>query len=106
MVSREPIRDRLTAAQRDVLAGIDAHVAVVDGGQDVDALADVDAKYLPFMERHGLVAMVVRPDFYLYGGVSDMGGVAGLIDRLGHDLAAHGWRVRTSEELPALSLAG
>ena len=106
VVSREPIRDRLTAAQRDLLARIDAHVAVFDGGQDVEALADVDAKYLPFMERHGLVAMVVRPDFYLYGGASDMGEAAGLIDRLGHDLAAHGWRVRTSEELPALSLAG
>lgn len=30
---------------------------------------DLDDKFLPFMARHGIETMLVRPDFYLYGSV-------------------------------------
>ncbi|WP_159914744.1 hypothetical protein [Pantoea sp. 18069] len=30
---------------------------------------DLDGKFLPFMDRHGIETLLVRPDFYLYGAV-------------------------------------
>lgn len=47
---------------------------------------DVSGKYHRFLDEAGLQAVLVRPDFYLYGGVSDLGELPQLLDALGRDL--------------------
>ena len=54
------------------------------------AWTDLDRKYIPFMAQHDIQAMLVRPDFYLYGAASTPSGVGPLIDDLAADLERHG----------------
>ncbi|MES2264825.1 MAG: bifunctional 3-(3-hydroxy-phenyl)propionate/3-hydroxycinnamic acid hydroxylase [Pseudomonadota bacterium] len=72
------------------LGGKVVHLATSgdDGAQG--AVTDLDNKFAPFMDGHGIAAMLLRPDFYLYGSVSDAAGVGNLIARLASDLAHHG----------------
>jgi 2-polyprenyl-6-methoxyphenol hydroxylase-like FAD-dependent oxidoreductase len=55
----------------------------------LDLSADVDAegKLRAFLDQHGWTAMIVRPDFYAYGGVSDPRDLPGLVESLLVDLA-------------------
>ena len=48
-----------------------------------DGSSDLDGRYDAFLREHGLVAMLVRPDFYLFGGAAELSEV----DRLLQDLA-------------------
>ncbi|WP_278045400.1 bifunctional 3-(3-hydroxy-phenyl)propionate/3-hydroxycinnamic acid hydroxylase MhpA [Actinomadura fibrosa] len=48
----------------------------------LDAAADLDAVYLPYLARTGAVAALVRPDFYLFGAAEDRDGAAALVDEL------------------------
>ena len=57
-----------------------------------DTWLDLDGKFLPFMARHGIVAMLVRPDFYLYGAARGADDVGQLVDDLAADLGRHGLR--------------
>lgn len=67
------------------------------------ALVDLDDKFIPFMEKHGIDTMLVRPDFYLCGAVGRARKVNGLVDDLASDLERHG--VRTTAALERESLA-
>lgn len=54
------------------LRQLNARTAVIvpagaDAGQQ--GWEDLDGKFLPFMERHGIETMLVRPDFHIYGAV-------------------------------------
>ena len=89
VVARGPVRDMLAAAERSILDRLSVHVAVMDGSGPA-SLIDVEGKLLAFMERHGLLAMVIRPDIYLYGGVGDLRDLAALPERLDRDLAGFG----------------
>jgi len=51
---------------------------------------DLDDKFIPYMAQHGIEAMLVRPDFYLYGAVSKASGINALVDDLAVDLKRHG----------------
>ena len=51
---------------------------------------DLDNKFLPYMEQHGIDTMLVRPDFYLYGAVSQTSQINALVDDLANDLHRHG----------------
>ena len=56
----------------DAVRPLNARTAmIVPMGADADPAdwEDLDGKFLPFMERHGIEAMLVRPDFYLFGAV-------------------------------------
>ncbi|MNE36662.1 3-(3-hydroxy-phenyl)propionate/3-hydroxycinnamic acid hydroxylase [compost metagenome] len=47
---------------------------------------DLSGKYHRFLAEAGLQAVLVRPDFYLYGGVSNLAELPQLLDALGRDL--------------------
>lgn len=51
-------------------AGGSARSGGLDGQDDRQGWEDLDDKYLPFMMRHGIETMLLRPDFYLYGAVA------------------------------------
>ncbi|MNP77629.1 3-(3-hydroxyphenyl)propionate hydroxylase [compost metagenome] len=47
---------------------------------------DLSGKYHRYFADAGLQAVLVRPDFYLYGAVSDLGELPQLLDALARDL--------------------
>jgi len=49
-------------------------------------------KVLPFMQQHDIDTMLVRPDYYVYGAVSDIADLNQLIDDLQSDLERNGLR--------------
>lgn len=103
VVARGPVGEALSRGQREILERIGARVAVIGAG----GLEDRDGKYLAFMGRYGVAAMVVRPDFYVYGGVAALDALGPLIERLRDDLAAAGVHASATVTQPrALSLAG
>lgn len=53
-----------------------------------DQIVDLQDEYIPYLERHGLVAVLNRPDFYVYGGVASLDSLGELIDELWAHLQA------------------
>jgi 3-(3-hydroxy-phenyl)propionate hydroxylase/flavoprotein hydroxylase len=47
---------------------------------------DVSGKYLRFMAEAGLKAVVVRPDYYCYGGVAELSALPKLLGSLRQQL--------------------
>lgn len=89
--------------QRAFLAMLNVrHVHVVamaeaDEADMVATLVDLDEKFLPFMVEHDMVAMLVRPDYYLYGAISCASEVNTLVDNLQADLCRHGLHAPQTE---------
>jgi hypothetical protein len=53
-----------------------------------DGSADLDGRYDAFLREHGLAAMLVRPDFYLFGGVAELNQIDGLLQDLADQIFA------------------
>ena len=94
LVSRSAAAESaLGARQRAFLDALGAkRVVVADehASGAANAWLDVDRKFIPFMQQHGIDTMLVRPDFYLYGAVPVAGEVNQLVDELAADLQRHG----------------
>lgn len=71
----------------DDVVGLGFVLVSADGA---DGWADLDHKYIPFMEHHGIDTMLVRPDSCPYGALSRASEVNGLLDDLAADLGAFG----------------
>ena len=66
-------------------------VAVADRVSARDAeFADSQGQFLPWMAERGVHALLVRPDFFAFGGAADASGVAALVEDLHGQMAAHG----------------
>ena len=61
------------------------------------AVRDVDGRLQAFLDEQGWAAMIVRPDFYVYGGVRDEEGLPALAADLIQDLACAGMGFRETE---------
>ncbi|MFM2405984.1 MAG: hypothetical protein RL223_3864 [Pseudomonadota bacterium] len=95
LLARSPLAlDGLDAAQRDFLQAIGARclevVPSLAGSGDAQTCVDLDARLLPFMAQLGIDAMLVRPDFHLYGAAVRAQETGGLVDALREDLRRHG----------------
>lgn len=64
-------------------------VALAGPADDSRVVGDVDGKFRAFFAQHGLAAMLVRPDFYLFGGAADAAAAASLVQTLAQQLAQH-----------------
>ncbi len=79
----------LDQAQLQMLARLGAHL-VAFTAPDADAppdgpwqaVTDSGGVYLPYLAEHGLAALVVRPDFYVFGCAADVADLPGLVDDL------------------------
>lgn len=78
----------LGAAQKTALQAMGAAPIWMSDRSEtsLDATVDLDGKFLPFMAEHGLEAMLVRPDYYLYGVASSADDLNGLVDDWTADL--------------------
>lgn len=91
----------LSEAHIDMIGSLGAHVVALDGSANgVTHIQDLDNKYVPFLDEHGLSAMLVRPDFYLYGSTTHASELPALLDALGRDLERHGISVCTTATAP------
>lgn len=56
-----------------------------------DAIVDLDNKFSSFMDSQGMKAMLVRPDFYVYGSATTSTDISDLTVRLENDLKVYGY---------------
>ena len=61
--------EHLDDEQRDALAGLDATVASLDP-RAPGGIADADGRLTEWLGRHSAHAVLVRPDFYVFGSVA------------------------------------
>lgn len=76
------------------LGGYVVHLAPSEDGPG--SVVDLDDKFTSFMSRHDLAAMLVRPDFFMYGGARQPGEVPALLAQWAADLCRHGVRVASN----------
>lgn len=90
--------DPSTAAS--VLEGLPLHV--VGLGQEAGAAHDVDGRLDGLFDAQGWSAMIVRPDFYVYGGAADAAALECLARSLADDLSHAGVRLAARMTTEAL----
>lgn len=82
LISREDPSAACDKASSDLLDLLGVRTMHLGAG----GVVDVEGVYDAFLAEAGLAAVLVRPDFYVFGGVTDLGGVdallAGLRDQL------------------------
>ena len=74
--------DVLRPDQMRALQTISAHVVGIAASARDGFAVDVDGKYGGFLGAHGAAAMITRPDFYVFGGTAEAGGIERLADEL------------------------
>ena len=79
LISRTNLWSTCRESSRHLLE--DLGFRLLDIGPTGNAL-DVDQKYTTFLSDNGLEAILVRPDFYVFGGVESPGDVDELLDDL------------------------
>nr|AFG19425.1 MycF2 [Streptomyces flaveolus] len=68
-----------------------AHVVAAGEGSGPlgpGVVADMEDRYLPYLAEHGATAVLVRPDFTVFGAAHGPDALGGLVDALAHRLAA------------------
>ncbi|WP_397475852.1 bifunctional 3-(3-hydroxy-phenyl)propionate/3-hydroxycinnamic acid hydroxylase [Pusillimonas sp.] len=81
----------LTEKNLALLHQLNGHVVHMAANEDgPGSVVDLDNKFTPFMDEHGLVAMLVRPDFFMYGGARKPDEIPALLVQLADDLRKHG----------------
>ena len=66
----------LPESQTRFLDEIGAHVVALT------ELEDIDGRLTAWLDRHGADAVLVRPDFYVFGAVEALDGLPALVDDL------------------------
>lgn len=79
LVTREAV------AVPPALAALPLHIVPLGDAGAVDR----DGKFAPYLAERGWASMIVRPDYYVYGGAA-AGEAAALLDRFAVDCAANG----------------
>lgn len=86
--------DGLSTASHEILFDLDVRVvslATKTTARD-DEIADTQGQFLRFMSDRGMSAMLIRPDFFLFGSANTTGELDDLISDLGEQTQALGMR--------------
>lgn len=87
LITREFVLDELSHPKANaVLSQLGVHKVRLG----TDELIDLDGRIDAFLNEHKWTAMIVRPDFYVYGGAGDEAALISLIDDLSRSLTAVG----------------
>jgi 2-polyprenyl-6-methoxyphenol hydroxylase-like FAD-dependent oxidoreductase len=73
--------DELNGRHRELLDVLGAHVASLDPSADCGR-RDADGRLTGWLREHGVHAVLVRPDFYVFGSAADATDLPALIDDL------------------------
>ena len=73
--------DGLSSEHRALLAALDVSVASLDPGAP-GGVRDLDGRLSGWLAEHGAHAVLVRPDFYVFGSCSSPGELSDLLDDL------------------------
>lgn len=87
IVDDRAIIDGLEAGHRNTLDTIGAALVPIHRARLDDGFVDVDATYHRWMRDGGFRAVLVRPDFYVYGTASGADELGALLDRLATHLS-------------------
>lgn len=79
------------APAADALRGLP--LRAVRLGPEAGMAEDIDGRIEGFLDEQGWAGMIVRPDFYVYGGAADAAAFERLAHALADDLAAAGVRI-------------
>jgi 2-polyprenyl-6-methoxyphenol hydroxylase-like FAD-dependent oxidoreductase len=89
----------LDAAMKKTLALLPIRYVSLGDTRSPSFIEDLDGRLTSFMTIQGWDIMVVRPDFYVYGGAARASGLPELIADLVHDLTAAGLVVSSTNDL-------
>jgi 3-(3-hydroxy-phenyl)propionate hydroxylase len=78
--------NQLAQEERDVLDVIDATIASLETGVP-GGVTDVDGRLTEWLRHHGAHAVLVRPDFYVFGSVASRDDLPALVNDLRSQLA-------------------
>jgi 2-polyprenyl-6-methoxyphenol hydroxylase-like FAD-dependent oxidoreductase len=78
--------EELDDGHRELLDDLDVAVASLDGPAP-ETIADADGRLTAWLDRHGVHAVLVRPDFYVFGSAATRADLPGLVDNLRAQLA-------------------
>ena len=79
-------RDALAPEELAFLESRGAHLVSLDPAQE-GGVRDVDGRLTSWLAAHDVAAMIVRPDFYVYGAVSNAGDLSPLVSELRRQLS-------------------
>lgn len=88
ITTRREIADALTADERAALEAIGASIIVIGAPGSGAAYEDVDGTYSDWFDSLGRVAVIARPDYYLFGSAESADDVHNLVDALTSALGA------------------
>ena len=77
----------LSDEQQAALTELRCRALSVGPDAESAAVVDVGGEYEPFFAAHGVQAILVRPDFTVFGGVADLGELPAMVDDLLEQLA-------------------
>lgn len=103
IISEDDPLAHIGAAQREALSQIDLRVIRLSekASHSPGVYRDVSGKYHRFMEEAEITALIVRPDFYLFGGVAQLDQLPGLLDDLLAQLRPHSDKQPNGDHLMA-----
>lgn len=78
----ENIENYLTAEQKKALKALDVKIAILTEHEKPNYIHDFSQKYKEFFEENNIKAVLVRPDYYMFGSVDRIEDVPNLIDSL------------------------
>lgn len=83
----DPLAD-LSDAHRALLDALGGRTVVISQDPATSLVRDLDGSYAQFFAEHSVAALLVRPDFYIFGAARNASEVAALLDDLGNQLGA------------------
>ena len=89
LLARKDLAQVLKEDQREFLASLDTHVLHVAQSETTsdDTFVDLEGRYTGWFEANGCEAVLVRPDFYVFGAVRKLEEVPDLVADLQTQLA-------------------
>jgi flavoprotein hydroxylase len=91
LLARDDPRRRLDPEQLDFLDRLGTHLVHIRSADEPAseseyAVADIDGVYSSYMDKMKVTALLVRPDFYAFGGARDGDAIGGLVRSLRNEL--------------------
>jgi resorcinol 4-hydroxylase (NADPH) len=77
----ETPRTRLTAEQLEALEALGTRLVTL-GEEGPGAAIDLDGVLSAWLEEHGAAAVLIRPDYYVFGAVTSARALPGLVNDL------------------------